>query len=113
MKTSKNSFLARVAPALKKMAAPSVGALLAVSAMSASAATTGGGNTGAEFQGLYNMINAWLTGYFGKAIALGAFLLGCITGIMGKPIMALVGIAFAIVLTVGPGIIDGMFAALI
>lgn len=98
---------------VKKSAAPFVGAALMLSASMAMAATTGGGNTGTEFQGLYNMVLGWVTGYFGRALAIGAFLIGCIVGIMGKPIMALVGIAFAIILTVGPGIIDGMFSALI
>ena len=82
---------------------------LAGAALSAVAGTGGG-----EFQTLYNMLFSWTTGFLGKAIALFAFLLGAGMGVARSNIMpALIGIVFALVLTLGPNIIAGMFTAVI
>lgn len=66
-----------------------------------------------DFATFYNLVFNWATGYLGRSIAIGAFLIGCVIGIMGKPVVALTGVGIAIILTVGPSITDGIFAALI
>ena len=70
------------------------------------------GTTGTEFQGFYDLMVSWTSGYLGKGIALAAFLLGAALGMVkGTMIPALVGIGFAIMFSVGPGVITGMLAA--
>lgn len=87
----------------------SVGALTMTMAAFASA-----GTTGAEFQGFYDLMVGWTSGYLGKGLALGAFLLGAALGMVkGTMVPALVGIGFAIMFSVGPGVITGMLAATI
>ena len=72
------------------------------------------GNTGVEFQALYQMVFDWTTGYLGKAIAIGAFLVGAFVGFAKSTIMpALVGIGFALLFTIGPTIITNMMTATI
>jgi conjugal transfer pilus assembly protein TraA len=94
----------------KKMLLTSVLLLIGCAAF---AGTTGGGTTGSEFLNLYNMIFGWATGYLGRSLAIGSFLLGAILGLAGKVILCLSGLGFAIVLAMGPGIINGMFSGLI
>lgn len=70
------------------------------------------GTTGTEFEGFYDLMVSWTSGYLGKGIALAAFLLGAALGMVkGTMIPALVGIGFAIMFSVGPGVITGMLAA--
>jgi conjugal transfer pilus assembly protein TraA len=72
------------------------------------------GVTGTEFQGLYQLVFDWTTGYLGKAIAIGAFLVGAMVGVVKSTIMpALVGIVFAVLFSVGPTIIGNMMTAVI
>lgn len=72
------------------------------------------GTTGTEFLSLYNLIFGWTTGYLGKAIAIGAFLIGAFAGFAKSTIMpALIGLGFALLFAIGPGIIDGIVTALI
>lgn len=72
------------------------------------------GTTGAEFQGFFQLMSDWTTGYLGKGIALAAFLLGAALGMVkGTMVPALVGVGFAILFSVGPGVITGMMAATI
>lgn len=86
-----------------------MGAVLMLVAGSAMA-----GVTGTEFQALYDMLVGWATGYLGKALAIGAFIVGAVIGFSkGTAMPALVGLVFAIVLGLGPGIIDGMLTAVI
>lgn len=86
-----------------------LGTLLAATITSAHA-----GTTGAEFLNLFNMISGWATGYLGKALAIGAFLVGAIVGFAKSTAMpALIGIVFAILFSVGPGVITGMMTATI
>lgn len=86
-----------------------MGAVLMLVAASATA-----GVTGVEFQTLYDMLVGWATGYLGKALAIGAFIVGAVIGFSkGTAMPALVGLVFAIVLGLGPGIIDGMLTAVI
>lgn len=78
------------------------------------AASAFAGTTGAEFQGFFDLILSWTTGYLAKGLALAAFLLGAALGMVkGTMLPALVGIGFAIMFTVGPGVINGMLTATI
>lgn len=80
----------------------------------AHAGTTGGGTTGTEFQSLFDMLVGWAEGYLGKALAIGAFIVGAIIGFAKSTAMpAMIGIVFAIVFGLGPTIINGMFTAVI
>jgi conjugal transfer pilus assembly protein TraA len=86
----------------------------AVMLQSAHAGTVGGGTTGTEFLSLFNMLVGWAEGYLGKALAIGAFIVGAIIGFAKSTAMpALVGVVFAIVFGLGPTIINGMFSAVI
>jgi conjugal transfer pilus assembly protein TraA len=72
------------------------------------------GTTGAEFLSLYTLVFGWTTGYLGKAIAIGAFLIGAFAGFAKSTIMpALIGLGFALLFAIGPGVIDGIVTALI
>jgi conjugal transfer pilus assembly protein TraA len=83
--------------------------VLAVFMADANAATTGD-----EFKALYTMLVGWAQGYLGKAMALGAFVIGALIGFARATAMpALIGIVFAILFSVGPGVIDGMLTATI
>lgn len=72
------------------------------------------GSTGTEFQNVYNLVKGWSEGYLGRTLAIAAFLVGAIVGFAKSTAMpALVGIVFAVLFAVGPGIIDGIASALI
>ena len=72
------------------------------------------GTTGTEFGGLYNLVKGWTEGYLGKTLAIAAFLVGAIVGFAKSTAMpALIGIVFAVLFAVGPGIIDGIASALV
>lgn len=72
------------------------------------------GTTGTEFVGLYNMVKGWSEGYLGRTLAIAAFLVGAIVGFAKSTAMpALVGVIFAVLFAIGPGIIDGIASALI
>ena len=72
------------------------------------------GATGTEFTGLYNLVKGWSEGYLGRTLAIAAFLVGAIVGFAKSTAMpALVGIIFAVLFAIGPGIIDGIASALI
>ena len=87
---------------------------LAVLAMSMVAASAYAGTTGTEFKAFFDLIDGWTTGYLGKGIALSAFLFGAAMGLVkGTMLPALVGVGFAIMFSVGPGVINGMMSATI
>jgi len=72
------------------------------------------GTTGSEFTGLYNLIKGWSEGYLGRTLAIAAFLVGALVGFAKSTAMpALIGIVFAVLFAIGPGIIDGIASALI
>lgn len=72
------------------------------------------GTTGTEFQTLHTLLAGWANGYLGKALAVAAFLFGAGYGVAKQTIVpAILGIVFALVFAVGPGIIDGMLTATI
>ena len=78
------------------------------------AATASASTEGTEFQDLYDMLVGWSEGYLGKALAIAAFLTGAIVGFAKSTAMpALVGVVFAVVFSIGPGIISGMMTAVI
>lgn len=88
------------------------GALAATVLVAGAVATAG--TTGAEFQSFYDLMNNWATGYLGKAIAIAAFIFGAGIGMAKQDVVpAIIGIAFAIVFTVGPNVINGMMTAVI
>ena len=94
---------------IKKIRAFSLLAALAALAPAAFA-----GTTGAEFQNLYTLVSGWSNGYLGRTIAVGAFLVGAIVGFAKSTAMpALVGVIFALLFAVGPGVIDGIASAVI
>jgi conjugal transfer pilus assembly protein TraA len=109
MKTlSINSFRAA---SLGKSNLVKVGMAMAIFAM---AVGVNAGTTGVEFQALFTLIDGWVSGYLGKALALGAFLIGAMVGMAKSTVMpALVGLGFAIVFSVGPGVITGMMTGTI
>lgn len=94
-------------------AAQAAKAAVAASLFVAGAIATAG-TTGAEFQSFYDLMNNWATGYLGKAIAIAAFIFGAGIGMAKQDVVpAIIGIAFAIVFTVGPNVINGMMTAVI
>jgi len=72
------------------------------------------GVTGTPFKALFDLVSGWASGYLGKALAISAFLIGAVVGVAKSTAMpALVGLAFAIVFSIGPGVITGMMTAVI
>lgn len=72
------------------------------------------GTTGVEFQAFFTKVQGWATGYLGKALAITAFLIGAVVGVAKSTAMpALVGLAFAIIFSIGPGVITGMMTAIV
>ena len=94
-------------------AAHAAKAAVATSVLVVGAVATAG-TTGAEFQSFYDLMNNWATGYLGKAIAIAAFIFGAGIGMAKQDVVpAIIGIAFAIVFSVGPGVINSMMTAVI
>lgn len=89
------------------------GMLLGVGLLMAGAMATAG-TTGTEFQALHTLLTGWANGYLGKALAVAAFLFGAGYGVAKQTIVpAILGIVFALVFAIGPGVIDGMLTATI
>ena len=94
---------------IKKMRSFSLLAALAALSPAAFAVTTG-----TEFQNLYTLVSGWSNGYLGRTIAVGAFIVGALVGFAKSTAMpALVGVIFALLFAVGPGVIDGIASAVI
>ena len=86
--------------------------LIAISASIAAPAFAG--TSGTEFGSLYNLVKGWSEGFLGRTLAIAAFLTGAIVGFAKSTAMpALIGIIFAVLFAIGPGIIDGIASALI
>jgi conjugal transfer pilus assembly protein TraA len=86
-------------------------ALLAV-AMLAKVALAG--TTGDEFEELYNLLLGWAEGFLARSIAIAASIIGALYGMAKQnPILALVGIVFAVILAIGPSVINGIVSAVI
>ncbi len=71
-------------------------------------------STGTEFQAMAEMVIGWIEGYLGILLAITALSIGIAAGVMKSTIMpAIVGIAVALACVMGPGIIQGIFTAVI
>ena len=91
---------------LLKLLAVAVPAI--VVAADASAANTGS----TEFQGLYNTLNQWVTGYFGKTTSVAAIGLGALFSLAKlNPMPILTGIGFAVFQNYAPTIVTGILTA--
>ena len=85
--------------------------LASISFASSSAGGGGGDNGESTFGGIYDTLKGWVTGTFGKLLALSAFAVGMGIGVVKQSVMAIViGIAFALVLAYGPALIEGVFS---
>jgi conjugal transfer pilus assembly protein TraA len=70
--------------------------------------------TGAEFQGIYDTITNWSNGYLGKTISIFAFIIGLGLGVArSNPLPAISGIVFALFVSYGPGLLDGIVTAIV
>lgn len=88
--------------------------IVAAALLLTAGATAIAGTTGAEFGNLYNLLLGWTEGFLGKALAFAAFLFGAGFGVAKQTIVpAVMGIVFALVFAVGPGVIQGMMTALV
>ena len=87
-------------------------ALLSVLTVIILAGSSYAGTTGSEFQGVYDLISGWSTGYLGRIIALGTFLVGLSATIVRQSLLpVVVALGVAIVVAFGPGIIDAIASA--
>lgn len=88
--------------------------LMVIVATLCAAAVAQAGTTGVEFEGLHIMLTGWANGFLGKSLAVAAFLFGAGYGVAKQTIVpAILGIVFALVFAIGPGVIDGMLTATI
>ena len=84
-------------------------AVLLVMAVPAMAATTG-----TEFQAMAEMVIGWIEGWLGVLLAVSALGLGVAVGLAKQTLMpAIVGFGFALTCVMGPGIVQGIFTAVI
>jgi len=68
-----------------------------------------GGTTGTEFQSIYTKVKGWSTGYLGRLLALCTFVIGLGASIMRQTLFpALTGIGVALVVSLGPALIEGI-----
>ncbi len=87
-------------------------ALLFTLALASSVAFAG--QTGTEFQDLYDLVHDWATGYLGRAIALIFLLVGLGVGIVRGSVMGAVGcLAAAMCLLIAPSVVEGILTAVI
>lgn len=88
--------------------------VLVVAALAVSGTVMAATANDPEFAGLYNMMVNWTSGFLAKALALAAFLFGAGVGIAKQTIIpAIFGVVLALVLTIGPGVVQNMFSATI
>lgn len=72
------------------------------------------GTTGDEFEELYNLLMGWAEGFLARAIAIAASIIGALYGMAKQnPILSLIGIVFAVILAIGPSVINGIVSAVI
>ena len=90
---------------LKKITAAT--ALVAPVAIVAGSAVAGSGGT--EFGAIVTQLQGWLEGGLGQVLALGSLAVGLGIGIVQQSIMSVVvGIAMAIAVFYGPGVLTGI-----
>ncbi len=67
------------------------------------------GTTGTEFKNIYTKVKDWSTGYLGRLLALCTFIIGLGASIMRQTLFpALTGIGVALVVSLGPALIEGI-----
>jgi len=70
------------------------------------------GSGGTEFGGIATQLTDWLEGGLGQVLALGSLAVGLGIGIVQQSIMSVVvGIAMAIAVFYGPGVLTGIITA--
>jgi conjugal transfer pilus assembly protein TraA len=80
----------------------------------AMAATASAGTSGEEFKGLFDLLTGWMNGYLARSVALAASIAGALYGLAKQnPLLATVGIVFAVILSVGPAVINGILSAVV
>ncbi|HKL88770.1 MAG TPA: TraA family conjugative transfer protein [Salinibacter sp.] len=90
---------------LKKLSAATALAVPAAAMVGTAVAGTGG----TEFGGIVTQLTDWLEGGLGQVLALGALAVGLGIGIVQQSIMSVVvGIAMAIAVFYGPGVLTGI-----
>lgn len=90
----------------KKFSLASVAALV----VGGSALAAAGGSADPTFDDVLAQVNDWATGSLGRLLAISAFLVGMGIGLLKQSAIAvIVGLAFAIILAYGPGVIGGIF----
>lgn len=84
--------------------------IVAAMAVAGSALASASGSNDATFSSITNTVNDWATGSLGKLLAISAFIIGMGVGLVRQSAIAVVvGLAFAIILAYGPGVISGIF----
>ncbi len=72
------------------------------------------GTTGAEFLTFYTWLLGIVNGYFGRAISIAAVAMGALISVAkSNPLPILVGIGFAVFLSYGPVVVNGILSATI
>ncbi len=67
---------------------------------------------GVEFQDIYELFRDWCTGYLGRALSLGLFLVGIAMGIVRQSLMAAAtGVGSAIMVQYTPNLIESIATA--
>lgn len=70
------------------------------------------GVTGDEFKDLYEDANRWAEGYLGRAIAMLSFILGAGWSAARQNMMPVIfGIILAIIISIGPNLLDSVLSA--
>lgn len=83
-------------------------------AMTMVAAAAIAGTTGDEFEQLYKLLLGWAEGFLARSIAIAASIIGALYGMAKQnPILALIGIVFAVILAIGPSVINGIVSVVV
>ena len=91
-----------------------VAAVLLASAGAVIAGTATGATGTTDFDIVVNRMNGWLGGSLGKTFALGALAVGLAIGIVKQSVMSVVtGAAVALSASIGPGVLSGIFTAVL
>jgi conjugal transfer pilus assembly protein TraA len=85
--------------------------LLALGAVAAGQAVAG---TDTTFGTVVTQLDNWMTGSLGKVFAIGSLGVGLAIGIVQQSIMSVVtGVAIALAGSIGPGVLSGIFTAVL
>lgn len=84
--------------------------ILALDSSNAVAAVNNANND--YFQGFYNITTQWSTGYLERTIALAEIIIGALVGFYRDNVMpTLIGFALAVITSIAPSFISGVFGA--